>query len=321
MSVSISGDGAVTGIDQGLNVIGVLTATSFVGNLSGNVTGTVNSSGIATFTNGIVVSAGSTSAPSISPSGDSNTGIFFPSADTIAFGEGGVEALRINSSGNFGVGPGIGTTVIGDNIFVYNSNGWSTIGVKPASSTASAVNIYRPFGGVSTNNPEFFIGKKYTNSADGKLHFWRYDGTSHLTSDLEIDSSGRVTKPYQVYFYATTSGSQNTTSGIIPYTVANYNVGNHYNTTTSTFTAPVAGVYCISFQFFSLINAAGTADLIVNDVLTMRCGREGTESYYEGYSNSINKYLNVNDTVKVIWIAGTVHTNTPYSHFSAYLLG
>jgi len=46
------------------------------------------------------IAAGSTAAPSISPTGDSNTGIFFPSADTVAFGEGGVEALRIDSSGN-----------------------------------------------------------------------------------------------------------------------------------------------------------------------------------------------------------------------------
>ena len=50
------------------------------------------------------VSAGTTSAPSISPSGDSNTGIFFPTADTIAFAEGGVEALRVDSSGNLGIG-------------------------------------------------------------------------------------------------------------------------------------------------------------------------------------------------------------------------
>jgi len=50
------------------------------------------------------VAAGSTAAPSISPTGDSNTGIFFPSADTVAFVEGGVEVLRINSSGNIGIG-------------------------------------------------------------------------------------------------------------------------------------------------------------------------------------------------------------------------
>ena len=49
------------------------------------------------------VAAGSTAAPSITPTGDSNTGIFFPSADTIAFAEGGSEALRVDSNGRVGV--------------------------------------------------------------------------------------------------------------------------------------------------------------------------------------------------------------------------
>jgi hypothetical protein len=44
------------------------------------------------------------SAPSIYPTGDTNTGIFFPAADTIAFSEGGVESMRIDSSGNVGIG-------------------------------------------------------------------------------------------------------------------------------------------------------------------------------------------------------------------------
>jgi hypothetical protein len=35
---------------------------------------------------------------------DTNTGIFFPAADTIAFSEGGVEAARFDANGNFGVG-------------------------------------------------------------------------------------------------------------------------------------------------------------------------------------------------------------------------
>ena len=77
-----------------------------------SVTGSVIASGISTFSSGVVVSAGSTSAPSISPTGDSNTGIFFPSADTIAIAEGGVEALRINSSGNLGIGTTNPTTTL-----------------------------------------------------------------------------------------------------------------------------------------------------------------------------------------------------------------
>jgi hypothetical protein len=35
---------------------------------------------------------------------DTNTGIFFPAADTIAFSEGGVESMRIDASGNLGIG-------------------------------------------------------------------------------------------------------------------------------------------------------------------------------------------------------------------------
>jgi hypothetical protein len=48
--------------------------------------------------------AGSAAAPTITATGDTNTGIFFPAADTIAFAEGGAEAMRIDSSGNLGLG-------------------------------------------------------------------------------------------------------------------------------------------------------------------------------------------------------------------------
>ena len=47
---------------------------------------------------------GSAAAPSITNDGDTNTGIFFPAADTIAFSEGGAESMRIDSSGNMGIG-------------------------------------------------------------------------------------------------------------------------------------------------------------------------------------------------------------------------
>lgn len=47
---------------------------------------------------------GSAAAPSITNTGDTNTGMFFPAADTIAFSEGGVESMRIDSAGNLGIG-------------------------------------------------------------------------------------------------------------------------------------------------------------------------------------------------------------------------
>jgi hypothetical protein len=94
----------------------VSAAATFGGNVS--IAGTltyedvtnIDSIGVITARSGIVnngittVSAGTTSIPSISPSGDTNTGIFFPSADTVCISEGGVEVLRINSSSNTGIG-------------------------------------------------------------------------------------------------------------------------------------------------------------------------------------------------------------------------
>jgi hypothetical protein len=55
-------------------------------------------------TGGVLFPAGAVGTPSITTTGDTNTGIFFPAADTIAFAEGGAEAMRIDSSGNVGIG-------------------------------------------------------------------------------------------------------------------------------------------------------------------------------------------------------------------------
>jgi len=99
----------VTGIvtAAGVNASGVITATSFSGS-GANLTGLAATANVTTSSLVVIgvstVAAGSAAAPSITPTGDSNTGIFFPSADTIAFGEGGSEAARIDSSGRFGIG-------------------------------------------------------------------------------------------------------------------------------------------------------------------------------------------------------------------------
>jgi hypothetical protein len=70
------------------------TNTDFTINLPAASGTLVTTGGTVTF------GAGTAAAPSITNSTDTNTGIYFPAADTIGFTEGGAESLRLNSSGN-----------------------------------------------------------------------------------------------------------------------------------------------------------------------------------------------------------------------------
>jgi hypothetical protein len=86
------------------------------------VTGAVNSNYIASDLT-INFADGSASAPSITNTGDANTGIFFPAADTIAFAEGGTESMRLDSNGNVGIGASNPSTKLD----AYSSGTTSTI--------------------------------------------------------------------------------------------------------------------------------------------------------------------------------------------------
>jgi len=90
-------------------------------------------------TDGLSDVDGSAATPAIRGT-DANTGIFFPAADTIAFSEGGVEAMRINSSGNVGIGTSspvgkLDLLVGGDERLIF-----STTGTAPSITSVNAAN-------------------------------------------------------------------------------------------------------------------------------------------------------------------------------------
>ena len=80
------------------------TANVFVLNSSGTEYARFDSTGVFQLTNPTTFPAGTAALPSITATGDTNTGVYFPAADTIAFTEGGVESMRIDSAGNVGIG-------------------------------------------------------------------------------------------------------------------------------------------------------------------------------------------------------------------------
>jgi hypothetical protein len=64
----------------------------------------ISSTGTATFAGQVLVTAGSVSTCSVAPSGDPNTGLYFPAANVAAVVTDGVERLRVDASGNVGIG-------------------------------------------------------------------------------------------------------------------------------------------------------------------------------------------------------------------------
>lgn len=253
-------------------------ATKLVGADASN---SLNVTGIATFSSGIVVSAGSTAAPSISPSGDSNTGIFFPSADTVCIGEGGSEALRVDSSGRIGLNSNLSGAAAYNRLVVNSPDASCWISLQSANT------------GSTINSDGIDIGLNGSNQG----HFWLRENADLLiatnnTERLRIDSSGRVTKPYQPAFFATGNGGTITVSvgNYFPFNVLNTTFAGSsrnggYNTSTYLYTAPVAGLYQFYVQFYLNPNS------VTNSITWWK---NGSQLSYE--DAAINVFMNTNSS-------------------------
>lgn len=88
-------------------------------------------------TNGISGLDGSAATPSIQGS-DTNTGVFYPAADTVAISTGGTERLRVDSTGNLRFNSGYGSvaTAYGCRAWV-NFNGTGTVAIRASANVSS----------------------------------------------------------------------------------------------------------------------------------------------------------------------------------------
>jgi len=141
--------------------------------------------------NGVVTGAGTVSAPVYSTTGDTNTGIFFPAADTIAFAEGGAEAMRITDAGNVG----IGTTSPGVPLTVRSNSGGNAVRLLGRAADGFAFLAFRN-NADSANNAEIGI-------SDAQNMLFTVGGSERM----RIDSSGNL-------LIATTSTNETTSVGV-----------------------------------------------------------------------------------------------------------
>jgi hypothetical protein len=144
--------------------------------------------------NGVSDIDGSASTPAIRGT-DANTGIFFPAADTIAFAEGGVEQMRLDSAGNLQMNSGYGSvaTAYGCRAWV-NFNGTGTVAIN-ASGNVSSITDHGT-GNYTINFTTALADANYSSygscrpTAGGSPHYLFYvenrDNVSRTTSALRI---------------------------------------------------------------------------------------------------------------------------------------
>ena len=214
------------------------TSNVFFQNSVGTEYARFDSTGVFQLVNPSSFAAGTAAAPSITATGDTNTGIFFPAADTIGFSEGGAECARFDSSGNWGLGV---TPSAWNNVFKAVQINAQGCLMATSASMQMGNNIF--YDGAYK-----FIGTGYANryyQATGQ-HVWTVStasgsagGAITETQAMTLDASGNLgigtTSPYSTAGYSSftlnnTTGSQirmrsnGTDIGLIFNTASAFNV-------------------------------------------------------------------------------------------------
>jgi hypothetical protein len=130
-------------------------------------------------TDGLSDVDGSAATPAIRGT-DANTGMFFPAADTIAFSEGGVESMRLNSSG---------------------------VLVTTNDASISGLTVGKGNGSVVTNTAAGYLALNGSNSGVGQNSAFGYQALFANTTGNENTAIGTVAA------YSNTTGRDNTVVG------------------------------------------------------------------------------------------------------------
>ena len=230
-------------------------------------------------------------------SADNNGGVLQTGSNAMRFFTSGSERMRLDSSGNVGMGTGVpdslqtlqdDSSTLGPLLTFKNQyrsgsttadymggiafSAWRDI--SPTKSYAAGIYaINDGFPGTSAN-------LVFKTSING--------GTDPYSAGIErmrIDSSGRVTKPYQPLFSASDTRALIITSSVLTsancFNSIDYNVGNHFNSSNGRFTAPVAGYYDCSVH---IADASSTGREV--NIRIRKNGNSNTGPLAEGYNQT-----------------------------------
>lgn len=232
-----------------------------------------------------------------------------------------------------------GLNQAGDTVFCTTS-GNVGIGKNPSQKldvagrgdfTISSPGIVQNWNDTSSNNIQVGTttdGLYIANTANKAVWF-----ATNSTERMRIDSSGRVTIPYQPAFYAAglTTGAY-TGGQLVNFSSAPLNRGSYFNTGSNRFTAPVSGVYVFCLGIYVWDNTATSNQSFAIRVNGSEIALSGDITiFFSGaltvgdnmVMGSLPILLNQGDYVTINLRTGapTLKLYSGHSFFSGYLLG
>ena len=264
--ISMAGTGTTKKVSLNQLLACSPTATLASATITGAATvgTTLGVTGVSTF------AAGTALLPALTTTGDTNTGIYYPAADTFAVTTGGTERYRVDSSGNVGIG--------------VTPSAWQT-GLKALQFGGNGV-LYANGG-----NSAFFGNNFYTDSA----------GTNRYLTSTVAAAYGQVTGAHQ-WFTAPTGTAGNPISGANAFVQA-MTLDASGNLLVGTVTSPT-GAKIGAIAKLSTVSLEGTASIAVSTtaVTLSRVSGLGGLFFVQGYADGSG--------VQAWWLVAANNTTT-----------
>jgi len=227
------------------------------------------------------------------------------------------EVMRIDSSGNMGLGTNSPTFVNGGGLQITKA---TAANLRLTDSANASYN----FDVVSNGGDGYLLNR----ATSGSILLY-----TNAAERVRISAAGYVLYANNPAFSASLNGAtQSVTTGstvTLTYGTANYNRGSAYNASTYTFTAPVAGMYQFNVRARVDGIAGGGSNYALLALLTTGktyfsiCSASGA---FNMMGISVSTFMSLGDTAYVTLNSqgqtiNPVNTQPVYSDFSGFLIG